>query len=103
MSTANVLSKLPTEPCKNFEQTGNSRVFEKPNSTKATSTGGEAVEPHIGNGGLAMQETRASNQNRCQNSPKQIAQFIPQLNQGDGINPANPSKRQRRAEISDTP
>ncbi|KAJ3628664.1 hypothetical protein MTP99_015960 [Tenebrio molitor] len=73
----------------------------KPSRAKTTSTGGELF--HIGNGGLAIQETRASNQNRCQNSPKQIAQFIPQLNQGDGINPANPSKRQRREEDSDTP
>jgi hypothetical protein len=98
MSTANVLSKLPTEPCKNFEQTGNSRVFEKPNSTKATSTGGEAVEPHIGNGGLAMQETRASYQQSLPELIKHIIQFSPQRSRWDSIYTAKSRKRQNRAE-----
>jgi hypothetical protein len=97
-TTANVLSKLPTEPCKNFEQTSTSRLFEKPNSTKTTSTGGEALEPHIGNGGLAMQETRGSHQQSLPELIQHIVQFNPQRSKRDIIYMAKSRKRQNRAE-----
>jgi hypothetical protein len=92
------ISKLPTEPCKNFEQTSTSRVFAKPNSTKTTSTGGEALEPHIGNGGLAMQETRGSHQQSLPELIQHIVQFNPQRSKRDIIYMAKSRKRQNRAE-----
>ncbi|KAH0821208.1 hypothetical protein GEV33_001583 [Tenebrio molitor] len=70
----------------------------KPNSTKTTSTGGEALEPHVGNGALAMQETRASHQQSVSEWIQHIVQCNPQRSKRDIIYMAKSRKRQYRAE-----
>ncbi|KAH0816681.1 hypothetical protein GEV33_006110 [Tenebrio molitor] len=69
----------------------------KPSPAKTTSTGGELMNSTS----TTSQETRASNQNRCKKSSKHVAQFIPQLKEGNSINTAFSRKHQRPTEASD--